>query len=199
MKPQTVDLLRTRVSWVHEALVRGGEAAEDALITHAFSQVAPPLGWHIWHMARFADRVQSKLAVVTHGTLHPQIWHRDGLAQAWHLRPEQLGVFETGMCQAPEHAQLTVSTAGRERILAYAGAAFEACNAVVGQLAEGDLETLYDGQLDYEQSGDRDTPAGTRESTVAQDLIEHISHGSRHVGMMEALRGLSDSPGTLSI
>jgi hypothetical protein len=37
------------------------------------------------------------------------------------------------------------------------------------------------------------------QTTIAADVGFHLSHASRHLGMMEALSGLRDRPGTATL
>jgi len=201
MIDNTTHFLKDRIYWVHSWLIRAGEAASGDQFAHAFSQTAPPLGWHLWHMARFADRWQAKLAEVTDGLPTAEIWYRDELSTKWQLQPDRLGVFESGMGQAHEDAQATIARIGQPAIIDYANAAFGVCNDTVGKLTDPDFERTYHGIRDF--GFDRATgqvwAAEPKVSTVAQDLIFHASHGCRHMGMMEALRGLLGGAGTLSV
>ena len=193
--------LKDRIYLIHDGLIRAGEVVNADQFVHVFSQDAPPIGWHLWHIARFADRLQSKLAQVPNGSPAAEIWYRDGVSTNWNLSPDNLGVFESGMGQAHEQAQATIIQVGQTAIIDYAKAVFGACNAIIDKLNDIDFETTYYGIRDYD--GDRITgkvwATEPKESIVAQDLVFHANHSSRHVGMMEALRGLLGTAGTLSI
>lgn len=190
-----------RVQLAHSWLVHAGESISAADFAHVFSPDAPPIGWHLWHMARFADRLQAKLSQLEGGDGRSEIWERENIPALWEVAPERLGVFASGMGQAHTDAQKTIATAGQDAVLGYAGDVFAACNAAIEGLTDTDLERSYYGILDY--SYDRATgivqATGPKESNVAQDLVFHASHGSRHAGMMEALRGLLGRAGTLTV
>jgi hypothetical protein len=197
----TNSLLKARIYFVHDWLIRAGTVINSDQFVYVFSEDSPPIGWHLWHMARFADRLQSKLAFVTDGALGTEIWYQESISTRWHVLADNLGVFESGMGQAHKKAQNTIIQAGQTAVVNYARAAFEVCSANIKKLTEIDFDKTYYGILDYGY----DAKTGevwadkSKESTVAQDLIFHATHGSRHMGMMEALRGLLGTAGTLSV
>lgn len=186
---------------VHEWLIRAGEVVSADQFVHTFSTEAPPIGWHLWHMARFADRLHYKLADMLDDPSDSEIWHRDNISKSWGISPDKLGVFESGMGQAHEHAQAVIIQVGQTAVVDYAKTVFEKCNTVIDKLADKDFEKTYYGILDYGYDAATGKVWATepKESVVAQDLIFHASHGSRHLGMMEALRGLLGTAGTLSV
>lgn len=201
MTKNTNSFLKDRTYFCHEWLIRAGKVITPEHFIHLFSQDAPPIGWHLWHIARFADRLQSKLATVSTGSEVVENWYRDGICAKWKLLPENLGVFETGMGQTHEHAHATIIQAGSNAIIDYAKDVFESCDIQVAQLSDADFEKTYYGILDYGYDATTGEVWATerKESIVAQDLIFHTTHASRHMGMMEALRGLLGTAGTLSI
>lgn len=201
MTNKTFHYIKNRVYLVHDWLFRAGESVSSEQFARQFSQDAPPIGWHLWHMARFSDRLQSKLIEVTHSEPGTERWHQETLAANWHLEADRLGVFETGVGQAHEDAHVTIVQAGQSAILDYASAVFDLCNSTISQLSDSDLEKTYYGMNDYAYDGrtGRVWASEPKESVVVEDLIFHLTHGSRHAGMMEALRGLLGSAGTLSV
>lgn len=201
MANNSVRFLKDRVYLVHDWLIRAGESVSDNQFAYSFSKDAPPIGWHLWHITRFADRLQSKLANVIDEPSNDEIWYQESISQKWSLVPSKLGVFESGMGQKHHDALGTVVQAGQVAIIRYANDVFDACETRIGKLSEDDFDKTYLGILDY----DYDLTTGKvwasepKESMVAQDMVFHASHGSRHMGMMEALRGLLGSAGTLSV
>lgn len=201
MTNKTYQYITNRVYGMHGWLIRAGESVTSEQFSHTFSKDAPPIGWHLWHMARFADRLQAKLTGAANQAPAAEIWYRDVVALTWRLEPEKLGVFETGMGQAHEAAALTIAAAGQSAVVDYAGTVFDACNAVIRQLSDRDLDMTYDGLLDFAYDGKtgRVWEGEPKKSVIIEDLIFHANHGSRHMGMMEALRGLLGTAGTLSV
>ena len=197
----TNSLLKIRSYFVHDWLLKAGTVVDPDQFAHVFSAEAPPIGWHLWHMARFADRLQSKLAAVTEGAAGAEIWYDQDISGQWQVSAGDLGVFESGMGQSHLNAQGIIKQAGQAAVVAYAEAAFAACDAQIKRLSAADFDRAYHGILDYGYDAKTGEvwQSEPKENSVAQDVIFHATHGSRHMGMMEALRGLLGSAGTLSI
>jgi hypothetical protein len=99
---------------------------------------ATPAGWHLWHIARWADVLQAshpnrRFSPDVPWDRSRQIWAIDKLASHWGLQAERLGILEVA--------------------------------------------------------------AGAR-VPVGADLMFHVTHANRHLGMIEALRGVLDLRGT---
>ena len=201
MAQRTSQFLKERVYSVHEWLIQAGESVNGDQFAHVFSTNAPPIGWHLWHMARFGDRLQSKMAAITEDRPVSEIWYREDVAASWNLQADRLGVFESGMGQAHADAQASIVSAGQSKVVDYAGAVFAACDKTISKLTESDMEKTYFGIRGYAYDGKtgRVWANEPKESVIAEDLIFHSNHGSRHMGMMEALRGLLGTAGTLSV
>lgn len=178
----------------------------DDQFAHQPSPTAPPIGWHLFHIARWADRLQASFAndatPLDAQSAHPaERWRIDGLASRWGLAPERLGLLETGAGMAVEDA-VTVATLGKGVLLAYAQSTFAAADQVVGALDEEQLEAPRLSILPQLQVSPTGQPyfSNDREVVVVSDLLFHISHASRHLGMIEALRGaLFAVAGTASV
>ncbi len=201
MANNSVGFLKDRIYLVHDWLIRAGESISDDQFAYFFSNDAPPIGWHLWHITRFADRLQSKLADVIDAPSKDEIWYKESISQKWSLVPSKLGVFESGMGQKHHDALETVIRTGQAAIIKYANDVFDACKTRIGKLSEDDFDKAYLGILDYgyDLTTGKVWASDPKESIVAQDMVFHASHGSRHMGMMEALRGLLGSAGTLSV
>ena len=201
MTNTTYQYIKNRVVGVHGWLIRAGESITGEQFSYAFSKDAPPIGWHLWHMARFADRLQAKMTTAIYPEPGMEIWHRDAVASKWQLEADTLGVFETGMGQTHGDATMTIVQAGQSAVVDYANMVFDVCNATISQLSDSDLEKTYYGLLDYAYDGStgRVWEGEPKEAVIIEDVIFHANHGSRHMGMMEALRGLLGGAGTLSV
>lgn len=159
------------------------------------SPTAPPIGWHLFHMARWADRLQASFAgASTAFAAWPEhsaeLWIVDKVAGQWGLQPEQLGLLETGVGMAVEDA-VAVAALGKAHLLDYARRTFAAANQAVGALDGAQLEASRRSILPQLQVSPTGQPyfSNDREVVVVNDLLFHISHASRHLGMIEALRG----------
>jgi hypothetical protein len=192
---------RERIHMVHHWLLRAGRSVTDEQFHHIFSPTAPPIGWHLWHIARFADVLQSKLNRQLHENPVDDYWTSDAVALKWGVDGLGFGVFEAGLNQGHADAQNLIRMAGRGAVMDYSKLAFEACDQAIKQLTASQLAGRFYGLFNYRYDRDSGAVWATDpvESLVAADLVFHGSHASRHMGMMEALTGLLGQAGTLSV
>ena len=88
----------------YEQMLKVTEDLTEEEFTWRLGQVetAPSLGFHVWHIARWADRLQGGLPGMTSelgrrlGT-RLEVWETEGLASRWGFDSEALGFGETGM------------------------------------------------------------------------------------------------------
>lgn len=190
----------------HGKLLALTEALTDDQFAQQPSPTAPPIGWHLFHMARWADRLQASFAgASTAFDVWPEhsaeIWIVDKVASQWRLEPDRLGLLETGLGMAVEDA-VAVAALGKDPLLDYARRAFTAAEQAVGVLDGAQLEAPRRSILPQLQVSPTGQPyfSNDREVAVVNDLLFHIAHASRHLGMMEALRGaLFAVAGTASV
>lgn len=158
-----------------------------AQFAEAPGETAPPAGWHLWHVVRWADRFQAGLA--SPGA-PAEIWTSEKLAAAWGLDPEALGVLELGMGMDAAVARALPSMAGQERFGRYQERVLDAAHAAITARDPEELlaprmsireYAVVDGVLRY---------APPQESTLLADILFHLTHANRHIGNVEALRGL---------
>ena len=128
----------------------------------------PPIAFHLWHLARYADSLPDQI-----GVEGGMLWHTEKLAEKWGFSPETLGIYEsgTGMETAiPGHLRWP----GKEELLAYVSQAFEIADEVVGLL----------DQARFQQAA----KWGGR--TVGRALMMNLEHDNRHLGMIECMSGV---------
>jgi len=174
----------------HERMLQAVDSLDEAAFTRSGGTTAPSIAFHVWHTARWADRLQAHLAGMTDemrrrlGQRH-QLWTRDGLAAAWGLPAGKLGEDDSGMGM-DEGVSVTMPLPAKETLLEYARDAFAAANEAV---AAADDEQLTTSGIDLYG----------RETSVAAAVGAHIAHASRHLGMIEALKGVAGARGTASV
>jgi hypothetical protein len=173
----------------HEAVVRiVEELTEDQMMIG--SATSPSIAFHVWHVARWADLLQARMPGMTAELERQlgegeQIWDVEQLADKWSLAARDLGGDATGMGMADEvSAALRLPAKGP--LLDYARRAFEAANRAVEaadeeQLRE-DCKDLYG-----------------RQTSVGAAVLSHLAHVNRHLGMIEALRGVRGLHGTATV
>ena len=201
MSESATDVVVRRIHLVHGYVLGVTTELTEDQLARRLTPTATPLGWHLWHLSRWADVLHASnpnRAFVPDVPWDPgrQIWRVEKLAARWGLRPERLGILETGAGMADDDAA-EIPRVGRDALLDYARRAFGAADDAVVKLAtvaQEDRGSIQEYTIDREQ---REVAAasGARVSVVA-DLVFHLSHANRHLGMIEALRGLLDLRGT---
>ncbi len=195
----TQDLIE-RINGIHKAVERIANEQNAAELCQSFGPTAPPIAWHIWHLIRWADRVQ---ATLPNGTDHPDpnngIWQQQGLVVQWGLDPTKLGLFESGVAMAFGDAQALCEQMKKAALVAYVAAVTERTTALLNKLTVEEMSKVRLSPRNFRISNGEAILLPNHEAEVFPDLSFLLSHGSRHLGMMEALRGLLHKAGTISI
>lgn len=136
----------------------------------------PSIAFHVWHSARWAD-----YDCEAYGSVD-QVWLSEGFAERWKLNGLEAsdGGMGTGL---GDEQTAALQLPGRDELLAYASAAFRLLKETVGGLDDVQLASQVDA---------RD---GTHRSVQAL-LFMHLTHVNRHLGMIEAIKGLQGMSGT---
>ena len=173
-----------RILRVHELTLGAVTSLGADVMNRRPSPMSPAIGFHLWHMGRGTDRIQSRLGrALGHGA--GEIWNVNRLASEWSLDRELLGEGETGM-------EMDVETASKMQLpeprvlLDYLKETFLAL--------EKELKGIHDEQLNVslEDYYRRDTKVGAF-------LLNHLSHMDRHLGMIEALKGALGLQGSATV
>lgn len=162
------------------ALVGG---LSDEKIAWQAHPAATSIAFNVWHLARWADYVQSHLRTNTPGlrarlTPHAEIWGAEQLAVAWGLIPAALGREEAGNGLEERAAELRFP--GRAVLLDY----LQRCYA----LEEEALAAVDEEQFEAHSDEHPTTP----EDTVGAWLMHHLIHEWEHLGIIRSLSGLYD-------
>jgi hypothetical protein len=99
-------------------------------------------------------------------------------------------------------AAVTVSCIEKSKLITYARRVFEAAEENISKIDDGMLTQSRYSILPELQNIPNEQPVyiGDRQTTLMDDLLFHMSHVNRHLGMMEALQGmLFDVSGSVSI
>ena len=180
----------------HHAILRFAKELSDEMLVKPPSSTAPPIGWHVFHIARWADRLQASLPNRLPGDSHQsdlprQIWLVEEVANAWGIDSSALGWLETGSGMTKEQA-VSIASVGRAMLIEYAEKVFLAADDATKHLHDHELtqerNSIIPGLRIDSETGTLET-TGPRLVTVHFDLLFHLSHASRHLGMIEALKG----------
>jgi hypothetical protein len=178
-------LVTARIARTHDWLLSATDELSQAELGWRAGPRAPAIGFHVWHVARWADRLQARLPGMLGSGAGHEVWDTENFAERWLsgsdglLGSDRLGFGATGMGM-DEDASTQIPLAGKEVLLAYSRAAFAACDQAVAPLTDTDF-----GRVCRNLMYDRDEDA-----TVGQLVLMHLGHAGRHQGMIEALRGV---------
>lgn len=114
-----------------------------------------------------------------------QIWGAGGYAENWGFTLDKLGYEATGM-RMPDDEAVDLPFPAREILMEYVRLAFDAANRAADA-------------VDDEQSALTGIDLYGREDTVCSAVLGHLIHASRHLGMIEALKGLHGMRGTATV
>lgn len=169
MHETLIQMLQQRIQTTHEWLIQTTNSLTEAQLAWIPSSTAPPIRWHLWHTARAADLTLARFTLPASISL--QIWHAQNLAHAWNLDPTQLGWEEIG-AQMDDDKAATLALPEKDILLAYAHTVFQSFEKAIADPHVMYLAPFIDG-VGFE-----------------------LSHASRHLGMIEALRGMQLLHGT---
>jgi hypothetical protein len=170
-----LSVLAARLAITHRQLLDAIEQVSDDDRTWHPGPTSPPIAFHLWHCGRFADR----WAEVVSG--HPQRWKREETAVKWAF-PAALGRGDAGMELSDEEAG-ALPFPPRDQLATYLRGAFSDLEQAIGAL---DDETVL---------RDADDLFGNQ-AVLLDSLTRHYGHVNRHLGMIEALRGVRGGHGT---
>ena len=174
-----------RVREVQDLLLAATGNLDEAILASWPGPHAPAIRFHLWHIARWADIVGAHLPTMGAAPGAPaprEIWEAEGLAVAWGFAGRDLGFRETGM-SLPDVAVLALPFPTDTTLRRYAERTF----AVAAEATEAIDEARF-------VRAGRD-PLG-REIIVGDAVLNHLLHVGRHLGMIEALRGVLGLRGT---
>jgi hypothetical protein len=176
--------LSDRMQQINGQLIGVLRGASEEQLGWQLGLTTPSIGFHLWHIARWSDRNQALLANLGTDAAGTEIWVAEGLAEKWGLAPESLGAGETGLGMSDE-AAMDFDLPAKGELLDYV------------QRTLGLLDQRYAAVDDALLSAEL-ADANGRSSAVASMLLSHLTHASRHLGMVEALRGVQGVRGTAS-
>lgn len=170
------------LEWSQDSVVTSLVKTDPDLVRQRPASTAPSIGFHAWHLARWADRHAAALAGWLDATEPPaDIWQTEAVAEAWGFGMD-LGEFGIG-AGLDDDASAALPLPDVDVLAGYVRAAFAAARAVIGRLDDDRLD-----QRVVDLYGD--------EVTIAEVILGLASHTDRHLGMMEAIRGVLGEHGT---
>ena len=150
------------------------------------------------HGAARADRIQAAW-LSDEDKAGAEIWEKEQLVQQWELDAAMLGTLQAGMSMDHAYSVRLVREVGQARHIDYARRTFAACDSAFDQLQPDDFDAIRTSVKAYRINEQRmvvyKPPA---QVTVASEVLFHLHHASRHLGMIEGLLGAQGVNGTAS-
>ena len=160
-------------------------AAAEGMSPEQFAWSAGPslhsVGWQLWHAARWDDVFASYFHRVFARDPRTQVWERESLADRWSLAPDSLGRRDTGTEMSDEMAE-QMRLPDQQEVIRYARLAFAYAEDAIAPASEDELLAVPKVDPD----GD----------TRLDNVLVYLEHLSRHLGTIEAIRGLQGIGGS---
>ena len=91
-----MDGLRMEIQWTHNAIISIGEALTKNQLSQKPGPTSPPIGWHLWHASRWADRLQASfyfyidsLEGTYKSPLKTEYWEKENMTLAQKTRGQK--------------------------------------------------------------------------------------------------------------
>jgi hypothetical protein len=141
---------------------------------------APSIRFHLFHLARWADNLQSTVTEAD-----GELWQRENVARRWGLDPDTLGIGESGATMDDE-AAMRLALPDKDELVDYAMRAIMAADQALSQIDDAAFQRIV-------------LAFGGRVLSIGEVITDQLEHMSRHLGMIEALRGVQSMNGTATI
>lgn len=194
MGDKVVELLVGRMNRTHHFIeVTVNQLSQEDLCLRP-ALTAPPIGWHVWHISRWADWFQASFPAQT------QIWEAQGLMSKLGLDGMALGPMQTGMTMSHDDAAQIPIIIGKEQLIDYMKTVFALNQTVLSDVTLDDLYQDRESFAKWESVDGEIIRAKGKNVTLIHDIGYHLTHANRHLGMIEGLIGaILDRSGTASI
>ena len=182
------------INWSHAHMLEKAQKLTEEDFLRQPSSVAPPIGWHVWHIARWADMLQGSFDG------YSEIWKDKDLVSEFGLDASKLGVLQMGVRMSHQDACQLVATIGQERLLEYSKTVFDLCQQAMAGLTDEVTFVRRTSIIQADFSVDPPIEIEGFENEIIGDLDFHKGHVLRHLGMIEGLIGVMfERPGTATM
>jgi hypothetical protein len=165
----------------HERLLKAAEELSPEQFAWSAGPSLHSVAWQLWHAARWDDVLASYFHRALSQDPRTQVWERESLADRWSLPSGSMGRRDTGTEMSNEAAE-EIRFPGQKEVVGYARLAFA--------YAEEGIELIPDALL---LAVAKDDPDG---DTQLDNVLIYLEHLSRHLGMIESIRGLQGLVGS---
>jgi hypothetical protein len=182
--PTPSEIVSSRLEKLDGQLLQVVDALTDEEASVWPATTAPSCKWHLWHMARWADYVQSLLSsVVDEKAL--ELWEFAGIADEWGFDGVDLGMWGAGSGLGNENGA-SLPLPGVPKVKTYAKEVFGLLEKRVGKLNDNTFNAAFTDWHD-------------NETNVGDAMVGYIAHANRHLGMLEAISGVLGKDGTVTV
>jgi DinB family protein len=175
------DTLLRFYSLTHKRLLTAAEELSPEQFASSAGPSLHSVAWQLWHAARWDDVIASYFHRSLGRDPRAQVWDRDSLADRWSLPAESMGRRDTGTQMSDEEAE-KMRFPDQKEVVDYARRAFA--------YAEEAIELIPDDLLLAVAKNDPDG------DTQLDNVLIYLEHLSRHLGMIESIRGLQGLVGS---
>jgi hypothetical protein len=172
---------------IHKVVLNLAESLDDEQLHWKPDGYSTSIGFHLWHLARESDYL--KAALLYHNPQFvpefgdgKEIWEKESLASKWGFPLELQATVGTGLS---DEAAANLPIPKKEELLCYLRNSYEAIEQFIARL---------DGKYpSFENLGEE---LCKKIEIVRLNLLVFLTHDSRHLGMMECLKGLQTGFGS---
>ncbi len=165
---------------VHENLLDLVDGLTDEQIKWIPGGTTPCVGFHVWHLARWADYLQE----IINGR-GSQLWEKEEMAARWNMETASLGYAQTGMSMDDQTA-MALRMPRKDLLLDYARRAFSLAEQAVDSINDHEFYRVYE-TLHGENWHD---------GHIGPIILTWMEHDNRHLGMIECLIGVQGMHGS---
>lgn len=156
------------------------EGLSDAQIRWTPNVTTPSIGFHVWHMARWADYLQEMI-----NGRGSQIWEIENLAARWDMDTAGLGYAQTGM-NMDDKTAMALKIPRKALLLDYARRAFALAQQAVRRFDDAQFNQVF-----ADPHGE-----GWHGGRIGPIITTWLTHDNRHTGMIECLVGVQGMAGS---
>jgi hypothetical protein len=164
----------------HERLLKVAEELSPEQFAWSAGPSLHSVAWQLWHAARWDDVFAAYFHKALAHDPRTQVWERESLGDRWSLASGSMGRRDTGTEMSDEAAE-EIRFPVQKEVVGYARLAFAYADEAITLIRDDQLLAV----AKVDPDGD----------TKLDNVLIYFEHLSRHLGMIESIRGLQRSVG----
>ena len=165
----------------HDRLLKASEDISPEQFARSVGLSLHSVAWQLWHAARWDDFFAAHLQNDFGGEPSGQVWDRQDLARRWRLVAGTMGRRDAGTGMDDSAAD-QMRFPEQSEVIGYARDAFAFARSAIAAIPADQLTSVAKDDAD----GD----------TYLDNILIYYEHLNRHLGMIEAIRGLLSLSGS---